>query len=512
MSAEKPERVVEVLRLALVEGASVRAIARQLSMSRKTVRRILGRGKAKPKAEKAPRSSLLDSYEEELRRLLKGTPDLRAPALLEQLRERGYTGGITILRDRIRTMRPRVAREAFLTLDFKPGSALQVDWADFGFAIPGCARRVSAFVAVLAYSRYMYLEFVLSQAMGSFLRCMERTIAFFNGTAHVDIFDNMKTVVRERTGGIKVFNPKFVKYAESRGFAITACTPARGNEKGRVERPIGFVRERFWRGRRFRDLLELNVQAAAWRDRIANNRVHDVTGKVPALVFEHEEKQRLKPPPSVPFETDDIDTTTVTKTCRVVFDRNSYSVPWRLVGQLVLVRANDETVSVFLGSKQVARHVRCWSVNETIEEPSHREALLRERPRAPASSLPPELAALGDLGRDYFKLLAANGQSIRRELVRLVFLVEIFGEGHTKDAMLEVLKTGHVGAEYVEYVLRHKKRLIPAPPPLRLGDPEIDAISFREPDLSLYDELVPPKKTLDPGQVPPDQEGTDEKG
>jgi len=266
------------------------------------------------------------------------------------------------------------------------------------------------------------------------------------------------------------------------------------------------------RGRRFRDLLELNVQATMWRDKFANNRVHDVTGRVPALVFEHEEKQRLKPRPPTPFETDDIDTVTVTKTFRVLFDRNLYSVPWRLVGQLVLVRGNDETVSIFLGPKQVARHARCWRVGETVEDPSHREGLVRERPRAPASSLPPALAALGDAGRDYFKLLAANGLSIHREIVRLIFLVEIFGESHARDAMLEVLKTGHVGAEYVEYVLRYKKGLTAAPPPLRLGDPEIDAISFREPDLSLYDELVPPKKTSDPGLGPSDQEGRDEKG
>jgi transposase len=496
MKEERPERVAEVLRLALIEGISVRAIAKKLSMSRKTVRRILGRGKPKPKPSKEARSSILDPYEVQIRSLLKAAPDLRAPALLERLRELGYAGGISILRDRVRVLRPHAPREAFLTLDFKPGAALQVDWADFGFAIPGCARRVSAFVAVLAYSRYLYLEFTLSQAMGTFLRCMERALHSFRGSAHVDIFDNMKTVVRERAGGARAFNARFVEYARSRGFAITACTPGKGNEKGRVERPIGFVRERFWRGRHFTDLLDLNTQAAAWRDKIANNRIHEVTGRVPSLVFKHEEMRRLKPLPTTPFETDEIETMTVTKMFRVYFDRNLYSVPWRLVGQAVLLRANDDTVSLFLGSKQVARHVRCWKVGETIEDPSHREGLLRDRPRAPASSLPPSLAGLGDLGRDYFKLLAANGRSIQKETVRLVFLGEIFGETNTRDAMLEVLKTGHVGAEYVEYVLRHKKRLQPAPPPLRLGDP----------DLSLYDELVPPSKTLNPGQAPPDAE------
>jgi transposase len=137
----------------------------------------------------------------------------------------------------------------------------------------------------LCYSRYLYLEFTLSQSMGSFLRCLQRGIAFYGGTTVVDIFDNMKTVVQDPKN--QIFNPRFLQFAAARGFAAVACNPGKGNEKGRVERPIGFIRERFWPGRRFGDLLDLNVQATAWRDDFANNRVHEVTGKVPSLVFEH---------------------------------------------------------------------------------------------------------------------------------------------------------------------------------------------------------------------------------
>src|SRR6202011_3055309 len=133
-------------------------------------------------------------FDELIRQMLSDTPDLKAPAILERLRPLGYGGGITILRDRVRLYRPR-QREAFLTLSFQPGSAVQVDWADFGFALPGCSRRVSAFVMALCYSRYLYLEFALSQSMGSFLRRMENGVRFFGGTTHVDIFDNMRTVV-----------------------------------------------------------------------------------------------------------------------------------------------------------------------------------------------------------------------------------------------------------------------------------------------------------------------------
>ena len=162
---EGSARVAEVLRLGLVEGVPIRQIARRMHMARKTVRKILGRDRtATPKPPPAARESMLEPYESTIRGLLEDTPEMLAPALLERLRPLGYTGGVTILRDRLRHLRPRRQREAFLTLDFAPGEALQVDWADFGFALPGVARRVSAFVAVLCYSRRLYIEFTVSQS------------------------------------------------------------------------------------------------------------------------------------------------------------------------------------------------------------------------------------------------------------------------------------------------------------------------------------------------------------
>ncbi len=377
---------------------------------------------------------------------------------------------------------------------------MQVDWADFGFAIPGCPRRVSAFVMALCYSRRLYIEFVLSQSMGSFLRCMERGLAFFGGSAETEIYDNMKTVVLEPHPRHPVFNQRFLKYASARGFAVRACTPGRGNEKGRVERPIGFVRSRFWPGRRCTDLLDLNVQAAAWRDGPCNNRVHEATGKVPALVFENEEKRLLKPLSPISIEADDLLPGGVTKLFRVGFDRNRYSVPSRLVAQSVLVRADDETVSVFLGPKEVARHRRSWGIGEDIEDPSHRRAVIEERPRA-SGALPLGLQGLGETGSRYFQVFAASNRSLAREAQRLVLLVELFGESQCTSAIAEVMQTGHVGAEYIEYVLRHKRRLRPSPPPLLLGDPQLDLLSFREPDLAVYDNPTP--MTRDPG-APPD--------
>jgi transposase len=171
---DSSERTSEVLRLALLDGMSIRKISCRLQISRKTVRKLLGRQRPPAKAAVRSRGSILDAYRPAIGKMLKDTPELLAPAVLERLRPLGYQGGVSVLRELLRSMRPGREREAFTTLDFAPASAMQVDWADFGFALPGVARRVSAFIAVLCYSRLLYMEFVLSQAFGSFLRCMER--------------------------------------------------------------------------------------------------------------------------------------------------------------------------------------------------------------------------------------------------------------------------------------------------------------------------------------------------
>ena len=503
------ELQAEVLRLALIQGESTRAIARRLSVSRNTVRKLLGSAPPPPRAALPPRGSILEPYKPEIRALLEEVASMKAPAVLERLRPLGYTGGISILRDYLRASRPRPEREAFLTLDFHPGAALQVDWGDFGYAIPGCPRRVSALVMAACYSRYLYLEFTLSQRFGTFVRAMERGLAFFGGTTTVDIFDNMKTVVTMRNAKTTQFNHKFLAYSQARGFGVRACNPGKGHEKGRVERPIGFIRERFWPGRRFTSLLDLNTQATSWREDYANNREHDDTGKIPALVFRHEEQRLLRPlSENPPFETDDIESAEVTKMFRVRFDRNRYSVPPRLVGQPVVIRANDEAVAVYLGPKQIALHPRSWGIGEDIEHPSHRSAALETKSQAAAGTLPSYLTGLGETGTEYLRILAAGRRSIARECARLTFLCELFGVRVTADAMAEVMSTGHVGAEYVEYVLRHKRGLVPAPTPLRLGDPELDALNFDEPDLSVYDQIQPPNKTLDPGDPPEEGELT----
>ena len=510
MSRVPDERKAEVLRLRYVEGLSTRGIAKKMSMSRRTVRDMLGEKKPRSRsAPPRPSVSILAPYEAIVRAELGRTPELRAPAMLERLRGAGYTGGISVLRDRMRNLRPHPHGEVFSTFTTRPAERLEVDWADLGFLLPGIPRRVSAFVAVLVHSRMLYLDFALSQRMGSFLRCMDRCLVFFQGRTAVDVFDNMKTVVTGRSGRAPILHGRFVEYARVRGFAVFATRPCTPTDKPFVERGIGFVRTRFFPGRRFAGFDDLRIQGTMWRDTFANAREHEGTGKVPALVFEHEERPALMALRNAFFDVDDLETTGVGRTHRVHFDRNDYTVPWRLHGQTVLVRADDDWVRVMLGPKEVACHRRCWSIREDIENEHHEDGMHhRSEERRPAGALPDALSALGQVGTRYFATLAASRRSLRTEQVRLVLLCELFGHGATASAMEEVMRTGHVGAEYVEYVMRHKRKLVPAAAPLRLGDPTLDAISVGEPDLGVYDEIGAVRALLDPG----DSSSVGEKG
>lgn len=496
------ERKAEVLRLRYVDGLSTRAIAKRLSMARRTVRSLLGEDPSPRAIAPAPRPSILDPFDDLIRQILADTPDMRAPSMLERLRQQGYTGGISVLRERMRQLRPQPLGDVFSTFVVPPGKRLEVDWAHIGFALPGVPRRVSAFVAVLPYSRMLYLDFALSQQMGSFLRCLDRALSFFGGRTEVEVFDNMKTVVLGRTHGSPIFHERFVEYARVRGFAISATWPRRPTDKPFVERGIGFIRSRFLPGRRFADFDDLCGQGTVWRDTFANAREHETTGRVPALVFEHEERATLAPLRDHYFDVDDLVTTGVDRRHRIHFDRNDYTVPWRFVGQTVLVRGDDALVRVLLGPKQIAQHPRSWTVREVVSDPAHEEGMREHRAgRRPASMLPPALDALGDVGARYFAILAAGRRSLRAEQTRLVLLVELFGAGATASAIEEVMRTGHVGADYVEYVMRHKRRLVASPAPLRLGKPELDQIHVTEPDLAAYDDIYA-HPMRDPGDVP----------
>jgi transposase len=477
----------EILRLTYAEHWSLSRIARHLGLNRKSVRKVVRRrGVALTRAAPRPRTTALTPFHARLQALLAEDPARSAVNCLQVLRTEGYRGGISALRALVRRLRPGPAREAFVPLTFAPAEAAQIDWGEFGDVF-GLGRAVHAFVLVCCYSRLLTLVFTFSQTLEAFLRCHEQAFAFLTGVTRDCWYDNAPTVVAERRGRLVRFHPRFLAYAGHHGFRPVACNVGRGNEKGRVEDAIKYVRGNFWPGRTFRDLGDLNAQAQAWRDTVANQREHRVTRKIPSLHVEEERPHLL--PLHEPYDTDEVRSVVVPPSFRVAFDGNRYSVPWRLVGKTLTLRADAETVTLWYGTHPVARHARCWRRGGEVATPAHAEGLLATKPGAQGQWQVQAVEALGPAARQYLTLIRAGTRSLRAELDQLLLLTTVYGPRAVEAALAALLAQAIVGSHHVEQWLRLQAAPPVAPPPLTLADPRLHVPPGR-PDLQGFDALL----------------------
>lgn len=289
------------------QGKGIREIARELGISRNTVRRYLRSGELPRYRRQVPRPSKLDAHKDYLaQRVAEAAPErLPATVLLRELRERGYSGGYSILKAYLATLLPASAPEPVLRFETEPGEQMQVDWA----VIRRGTDRLSVFVATLGWSRAAYVEFVTDERLETWLRCHEHAFAAFGGVPRKVLYDNLRTVVAARDAygpGEHRFNPAFLDFAGHCGFVPKLCRPYRAQTKGKVERFIRYLRQSFWlplASRRAADGLVLDAEAAnvavrRWLREIANARCHATTQAVPAerLAAERAHLQPVPPP------------------------------------------------------------------------------------------------------------------------------------------------------------------------------------------------------------------------
>ncbi len=477
----------EILRLTYAEHWSLSKIARHLGVQRASVRRVVRRRSvALTRAAPRPRTTLLTPFAARTQALLVQDPTRAAVNVLQVLRQEGYRGGISALRALVRRLRPGPTREAFVPLTFGVAEVAQVDWGEFGDVF-GIGRAVHAFVLVLAYSRLLTVAFTFSQTLEAFLRCHEQAWAFVSGCTRDVWYDNAPTVVAERRGRLVRFHPRFLAYAGHHGFRPVACAVGAPQAKGRVEDAIKYLRTNFWPGRTFRDLADLNAQAQAWRDTIANQREHRVTRKIPALLLAEERPHLL--PLREPYDTDEVRPVVVPPTFRVAFDGNRYSVPWRLVGKPLTLRADAETVTLWYGTHRVARHGRCWRRGVEVVLPAHAEGLLAQKPGAQGQWQVQAVEQLGPHAQQYLTLIRAGTRSLRAELDHLLLLTTLYGPAPVEAALGACLAQAIVGSDHVEQWLRLQDTPPVAPPPLSLGDPRLSVPPVR-PNLARFDALL----------------------
>lgn len=314
-------------------GLSVTAIARQLSLDRKTVRKYIARGLEPPAYRpRPPRQHRLDPFTGYLRERIVAFPGLTGSRLWREIRERGYQGGYTAVTDFLREVRPAVPAPFEVRFETPPGQQAQVDFARFVVTFtdePGVTRIVWLFSMVLGHSRYLFARFVQHQDLQTVLRCHIAAFQALGGVPSEILYDRMKTAVTgEGEDGHIIYNRSLVALAGHYGFLPRACRPYRAKTKGKVERPFRYVREDFFLARAFHDLDDLNAQFGDWLTTVANQRQHGTTQRIVAEAFA-EEQPALRPLPALPFRAVLRLKRRVTHEGLVSVGGNLYSVPDR---------------------------------------------------------------------------------------------------------------------------------------------------------------------------------------
>ena len=437
--------------------------------------------------------NVADPYNDFIRETLVKHPALRATRIYHMIRDRGFNGSIVQLRRFIARIRP-TRREAFLRLTTFPGEQGQVDWAHFGEVSVGRARRrLSCFVITLSYSRALYFEFFFDQRMESFLRGHIHAFEDWHGIPRILLYDNLRSVVLERHGDAIHFHPRLVELSAHYHFAARPCQVRAGNQKGRVERAIRYIRESFFAARPFTTLEELNRQALAWRNREAHSRAWPGGDHRTVAEALAEEQPRLLPLPLHRFDSDLLIPVQSGKTIYVRFDLNDYSIPPTAVGRQLTLAASESTVRIFDGNQEVARHRRTYDRRQPVLDPAHQEELLKEKRKASGSTPGSRLSQAVPESKALIEAAFARGESAARQTNDLLNLMELYGASELRAAICEALDRKTPRASSVEFILNQRRRFSKrrAPIPVDLSHhPELENLSVTPHSLETYDDLA----------------------
>ncbi len=489
-----PEQHAEIRRLYFGEHWKVGTIAAALGVHHDTVRaaiahdtRALPRGLCRP--------TQLDLYLPFVRETLTQYPRLRATRLFEMVRARGYPGSVVQLRRVVRTLRPSVTPTLYRRLTTLPAEEAQIDWGAFGMIRIGHGTRpLSGFVMVLSYSRALSALFTLDQTLESFLRGhVDAFHGLFAGVARTLVYDNLRSAVLERQGSAIRFHPRLLELAGHYHFAPRPCTPGRGNEKGKIERQIQYLRDAFFAARTFADVDDLNAQFRRWREEIAHQRPHpEHRDQTVAQVFA-QEQPRLLPLPAHPFDTEVLRAVASGKTPYIRFDRNSYSIPHTHVRRPLTLLASATTVRLVAGADEIARHTRSYDTGQTIEDLTHLEGLLAATRQANPSSGRDRLRVAVPLIATLLERLAARGESLRDHTGRLLALLDDYGPQEVTAAVADALARDALGASAITHILETRRRQRGQKPPIPLALPDrpgVRDLDVTPHPLESYDDLA----------------------
>jgi transposase len=359
------------------QGYSNRAIARKLGIHRKTVKKYL-ESKEFPLYRTEKRKSGLEPYCGVIDGWL-GSEDYQATKVHELLTHQGYQGSYETVKRYVRQIKEKRDQIAYVRFETMPGQQAQVDFADLQVLGPeGQVQTLYLFVMVLGYSRHMYVEFVERCTMTVFLDCHLNAFSYFGGIPCEVLYDNLRNVVVRRHVGKTEFNGTFLDFAAHNGFKPVACPPYSPWYKGKVERPIDYIRERFWRGYRYIDFRLLNEDLRLWNNTVAAVRVHGTTKERVRDRFEREQPH-MGSLPARPYDTSEKVSRKVYKDCQVSFGGNRYVVPHALVGHVVLLKIKNGSLKVYNDDELCVEYLIPEGKGQLMCHPEIYEALKKDK-------------------------------------------------------------------------------------------------------------------------------------
>jgi len=467
-----PETEAEILRRHHAEHWPVGTIATQLNLHRDSVARVLAQA-GLPSLNRIVRPSAIDPYLPFILETLEQFPRLRASRLYAMVKDRGYPGRPDHFRHLIARHRPRPKAEAYLRLRTLPGEQCQIDWGHFGHLDIGQARRpLMGFVAVLSWSREIFLRFYLGAHMENFLRGHVDAFTAWGGCPRVALYDNLKSAVLERQGSVIRFNPTLLALAGHYRFEPRPVAVARGNQKGRVERAIRYIRDAFFAGRPFKGLDDLNAQAVAWTSGPARERRCPEDESLSVGAAFAQEQVRLLALPDDDFPTDEMKAVSAGKTPYVRFDLNDYSIPHTCVSRTLTVAADLDTVRILDGQAVIATHPRSFDRGQQIECPEHVETLVAHKRAAHAHRGADHLITILPASRDLLTQATERGEPLGRTVRALSELLDAYGTSELAAAIAEAMARGVPHPNAVRVTLERRRQSRDKPPPIAVPLPE----------------------------------------
>jgi transposase len=477
-------------------GMSGREISRQLNIDRQTVAKYLQTPDPKP-AKRSGRSSKLDPFREWIREIVDAYPSIKAPVVLQHLRQKGFDGKITIVRDYLQTLKKGTHHKAYTRFESQPGEQMQVDWGHFQSLVYGEAKRkLYALVVIECHSRMLHVTFTHSQNQASLHQGLLNAFVYFGGTPTALVVDNMLTAVTERVGAMVRFNAAFLDFL--RPFHITPkpCNIRAPHEKGKVENSIKYLRGNFWPLRHFKDLADVQAQMDHWRDTVANIRIHQTTGQRPKDRFQAD---MLRPLPDLLTDCRETATALVHKDFGIRFDGNVYTVPPWAIGKKLTVKADNKRVWCYERDRLIATHFRSWQRRQRIELPTHREQVRKLKNRLYQDRLIRVFLSLGPAAADYLERLNNARQPIKKTAARLLKLRDTYGEAVVLSAVEKAIARKLYGAEYVENIIYQEISPKKHHDPVLLKNTDLNRICLESPCLEDYDAIaVKQRKDNDP--------------